>query len=365
MGISIQILVQLRRFFFLDILIAMKKSFGLIAAAFIFLLSSSVLAEDCSSMNVLDKYKDGSKASRKMLDFFSKPRNQNSWGACYGFTAADMLSFELNVPISALHVTAKYELKKEQERELHAGGDPAQAMDLASPEICSEEDFPNFVNVSKYRNHEIPNMLETLDKLKLLSKNISHRDLCQTVQNSLQLHLPNLAFDDIANILAASHSQSSIETLNQFAEKNCRQKVKVPKYELEKSNAGSFYEDRNGEKVQVFGGDEERVKALQVLDEGLSKGKLVGIGYRPIKMLNLEADDPNIGHASTVTGRKLVNGKCMYTVRNSWGNSPCGNRQVPSGIICGTKEGQDVPFGSYLVSRETLAQYLDDSFYVK
>lgn len=351
----------------LKLLEMLRNPFFIIFNVLIALLCLQLQAsEDCGSVNVLDKYSDRAEASKKMLEFFSRPRDQNSWGACYAFTAADMLSFELNIPVSALHMTAKFEKQKADEGGTYEGGESLKAMLLAQSGICSEEDLPNFTNLYAYRNKDLKNMMETIDRMKVMVKQGRQQELCKTVQSDLKISLKNLSLGEIVAILAHNSEKSAFEVLNQFAERNCRQKVQVPQFQFEKSDATPIYRTENGKQIQVFGDPQEADRAIQTLDEGLSKGKLVAIGYKPIKMLNLEHDDPNVGHASTVLGRKMINGQCMYIVRNSWGNSPCGNRQVPDGIICGTKEGQqEIPFGTYMVSRKTLQEYIDDSFYVK
>jgi hypothetical protein len=63
-------------------------------------------------------------------------------------------------------------------------------------------------------------------------------------------------------------------------------------------------------------------QTLQTIDEGLSKKKMVMIGYDSIIL------DPNGGggHASSVLARMTIQGEKYYLIRNSWGTSCQGYR---------------------------------------
>lgn len=56
---------------------------------------------------------------------------------------------------------------------------------------------------------------------------------------------------------------------------------------------------------------------IETLNRALNQGRLAGITYNPSFLLK----SPNGAHASSIVGRKMINGECHYLLRNSWGLS--------------------------------------------
>jgi hypothetical protein len=62
-------------------------------------------------------------------------------------------------------------------------------------------------------------------------------------------------------------------------------------------------------------------KLFEKIDELLEHGKVISIGYSANDIMKKSKEFPSGDHASVIAARKLVNGKCMYFVRNSFGDT--------------------------------------------
>ncbi len=106
---------------------------------------------------------------------------------------------------------------------------------------------------------------------------------------------------------------------------------------------------------------ETPVGSLQgFLDETLEKGRVAGIAIDPSLMARFSGEAEEAGHAVSLVGRKKVEGRCFYRIRNSWGvgegwSEPC-NRfkgKERAQVIC----EKEAP-GYFLVERELLVPSL-------
>ncbi|MGZ3712755.1 MAG: hypothetical protein ACXVBE_13410, partial [Bdellovibrionota bacterium] len=62
-------------------------------------------------------------------------------------------------------------------------------------------------------------------------------------------------------------------------------------------------------------------KIFEKIDELLDHGQIVSIGYSANDIMKISKDFPSGDHASVIAARKTEKGKCVYFVRNSFGDS--------------------------------------------
>lgn len=68
----------------------------------------------------------------------------------------------------------------------------------------------------------------------------------------------------------------------------------------------------------AYGGQALNDRFRRAIDTALGQGRIAGISYRNF----LQGTDGLHGrHASSIVGRKMINGECQYMIRNSWGLS--------------------------------------------
>lgn len=332
----------------------MRKYLNWSTIAIILMMSFHVWSEDsCSTKNVFDKYSDDSERSKEMKNFFSEPRNQDGFGSCYAFAAADLLSMEADLPLSAMHVTAIMEAEKvRQGRPVGAGDDLRVSNEKLGSWLCTESEFPTNANIETPKSKHVTNTLEIIEELNQMSRHSSRERLCNEVRERGIDWFRNLDSVEIADTIQANSKAHYMETIVHLAKQNCRNQIPIKKIKM----AYSF------EPANKIRGASSAKFAMEYLDKGLEKGKMVAIKYDIEPLFGRNLISP---HASTITGRRRVNGKCMYVLRNSWGSAPCGLKQPTTDIICGNRAGmKEVPYGSMLVSKDLLQKSLSESCYV-
>lgn len=307
-------------------------------ASFFFILffsftvsAQSVLnQENCTSTDIREtnpKIRDNA----TLREHFSTPRNQDSIGWCYAFSASDFLTAEIGVSVSALHTSILYnsaaynspERREDAEnhlrsngrfKEVYESGWPNKAINdvIAKGWVCSEADLPFDVD----RPYDIKEMIDYLESKKHLANPYYKNALCHEV--NLKLKDYSLAFQDVEAIVDSMMNQNLNQTLEVFAEKACKNRITdIPKIDL-------TWVDKNRHQPQDF---------LAKINQNINSGSPVQISYQPKFVSTLSGDGY---HASMVIGRRWRNGRCEFNIRNSWGKL-CATYKP--GIECNRDEG--------------------------
>ena len=299
---------------------------------------------DCSDTDIRDT-NPNIKKSPLLKNHFSTPRNQDSVGWCYAFTAADLATAEIGVPISAMHTSAMYNrsiyvsdedrISKDMERvfakgrykEIYEGGWAQDAINVISKQgwVCSEKGLP----FDAQKPELIDDLIKGLEALKLKASNdaLSAELVCKEVSNLLTPYeIMSSEVEDIANSLVTQNLNITMERFSRIA---CKEAVKtIPHLKIEKVEKP---------KIESFFGKQ---KYFQQLNTNLDKGKPIAVDYQ----LDTITGQKGV-HAGLITGRRWKNGVCQYKIRNTWGES-CGSYK--KSIECVKSEG------SFWVSHEIM-----------
>jgi hypothetical protein len=283
------------------------------------------------------------KKSTQLQKHFSGPRNQDSVGWCYAFTAADLITAEIGIPVSAIHTSAMYNksifnsdeerITKEMERaiakgrytELYEGGWAQDAIDLVIKQgwVCTEEGLPFDVQ----KPNLIDDLIKGLEALKVKARNeaLSNELTCKELSNLLDPYkLMSVEVQDIAKTLT---SQNLNITMEHFSRAACKEAIKtIPNLKVVKIERPT-----DGPEISNY---------FKRLNENLNKGKPIAIDYK----LNQIVGQDGL-HAGIITGRRWKDGACQYKIRNTWGQS-CGS--YLKSIECIKSEG------SFWISHEEM-----------
>lgn len=270
-------------------------------------------------------------------------RDQGDTSWCFAHSAADLLTHEMGLgprkQVSALWVGALYDgtsmtefdrlLARNWTRrgsvvpddEYTAAFKVRQAMAVRNQENKSrlQDSTGGFVensleialgqdkmclvsDLAKYENSVVdPSATLTVIEHRLAKQKKKKQDECQPrgdqSAESNRNDLVNVAF-------------SLVEEQKDFLKSRCSEKMRKKKVYSVKE---AFYRGPDEEMEP-----EEREEALATINEVLDRNKIFAMAYQS-RVITAKDSGPHALHSSSVIGRKMMNGKCFYQVRNSWG----------------------------------------------
>lgn len=321
--------------------------------------SAGILTErDCTSVDMRER-NPKIKNNPAMKEHFSIPRNQDSIGWCYAFAAADLISAEMDTPISSLHAsliynqhhesglmsrviadrTHEYGLDRGTKKffETYEGGDFTSSLRVIQGhrKICPESLLP-------FDQHKGKTTMELIYEMERIKQNNQNQLFPHTLMcNELNQTLPDFGFtksdmSKIASLLVQDNINSALEAL---AEMQCKNKqLDIPFFKtktLATPLKGTLLEKKN---------------FLANINMMVNIGKPVGIRYK--------AQDISLAHGNhinLITGRRWNNGRCEYKFRNSWGQTCEG---LFPGIDCIRSEGSFWVDEDFLLEKTSSATYL-------
>jgi hypothetical protein len=298
----------------------------------------------------------------QLTDMWNHPRDQDGVGWCYAYAAADLLSVEAGMNVSAAELSYRYNRNIERsllsrvvrntfdgrEREIHEGGFVNNAVKEGLKRgVCAETILPSDSQIVSWQNNQ---MLQVFDALTSMRDNVRNGLLtpaslhdcvdCSVVRRPLfQAYFPGSTMEDIYNTVAANADKNMNQILYELAQKYCGDKRQ------------SLAEAR----VRKHGkGGQSGRRMFQHLDGALSRGKPVGYSFS----FRLFDEDTSGGHAVTIVAREHRGGECKYFIRNSWG-AGCAGIKRPE-----LKNDCDPALGGMWVNERLLHRYMDDITYV-
>lgn len=285
---------------------------------------------DCADADVSDK-------NPKLREMFSTPRNQDSIGWCYGFSAADLISAELGESVSAFHSSAIYNkhidnnfLEKtntklqqffsnsSELKQVYEGGFVGAAIAYAVKEgsICTEKAMPYDADYSG----QVMKLVKDLEFLKTLVENskLSENDICEEVKSKIPVSLsilPNTKYLDVYHALLKGELNQELEKM---ISKSCAgNKLAVPKFKVKHLYPPMIDHNTDWES--------ERTKYFKKIGDLLAIGKPIAIDYELSHVSSQKG-----AHVSVVVAKRWNRNKnkCEYKIRNSWGQSCYLNKNV-------------------------------------
>lgn len=260
----------------------------------------------------------------------TRPKNQDSIGWCYSYTASDLVAHVLGKEPSAVHMATlmndKLLFKMFGVKE--GGFTDSVIKEMISEGMCLEKNLPSTDYKFVTRGYDLKNLFEEiveLSKKYYQNPNSGNEDfqhtktkeytqfdvlieLC-TKRNNLLKGMgelfPNASLGQISEILLKTDSSA---TFKKIADLSCP---------IEKGS------DVKALKVITVS---EKDNIFSTIDDQLSKGNILGMHYTAEFLYNYKESATFANHASSIVGRRFNSktGSCEYLLRNSWGKD-CGS----------------------------------------
>lgn len=260
-----------------------------------------------------------------------EPRDQDSVGWCYAYTASDLLSHALGKKVSAVQMAGLFN-DKLLGRIMSSGGEGGYVVSTLEAAqkngVCLESELPS----EDYDYSKMASGLSTLfQHTRKLGAHYSQRvskttygkdaetnwepkftkeqvkaSLCldfQPILEAYQYLFPKLSIDHISELLLKSGTHAFTEMT-----KSCT---------AQKDEAlSSLTIKREWRNSRLY----------PAIDEQLDKGNILGISYHAGMLENSEKGGFIVNHASSIVGRRFNEEtmSCEYLLRNSWGTTCSG-----------------------------------------
>ncbi len=285
-------------------------------------------------------------------EILGRVRDQGELGWCYAYASADLLSYKLGIPVSAVDIAifngrtpggqkeAREELGKNNSDPMGyttVGGDVNEAIQaIGIVGACPEE----FIRSDDFYYTALHNPdLVLTPEWKLWKRWSSNYGLSTMV--SIMEHLNDPKYPVCGAMIGTQEMFTNANPLEIF---ELARDEKMPSFAawLAILSCDGHRQKLAGIKVkEIETPDKAGYAFLHKIDEQLNRGNIVSIGYDPqflygnsyiqtLKEAAIEAGksgkrwrDPNSSHASTVVARRFNQNthQCEYLVRNSWGPS--------------------------------------------
>ncbi len=292
------------------------------------------------------------KNNSQLAAHFKTPRNQDSIGWCYAFTSADLMSAELGVPVSGMHISTIYNnlilktpwMQKEVDDErsknpssyaftdVYESGRVQLAIKeaISKGKICTEKGLP-FDQTHTNQVHDLIRALEELKPQVILS-NMDRATICREISSIVT---PFVISGQNMTAIADSFVKDNLnQTMTLFADHACKEWVhEIPNMEVKLV--------RKETDLEAF---------MKEINFNIVKGRLQTVDYDVKPFTGTEGF-----HSSIIVGRRWNNDRCEYNIRNSWGKS-CAS--YVAGIDCNKEQG------TFWVSDEQLFQASSNIRYI-
>ena len=292
----------------------------------------------------------------------SKPRDQDSVGWCYAFSAADLLSHKLNKKISAVHLATLYnhndfwtnlrrnitpvvaitelagqgrvQVDKElgeitlrervrSESSIEGGFTGNAIRHGLQHGICTEHEIPS--NYSIERNiFELERLVANYREISVPLRagecnSTSQEEIYSYVVDGTRVNLKNDYFgehpqnDLLQEMFPSLDFETFFEVINQTNRQNAYQQLLAASCKEEVAITDNI----NVHEVTARGKD-----FSDTLDQQLENGNVAEIGYHAGVLYNPDMPNRSSGlHSALILGRRFnaETNKCEYLLRNSWG----------------------------------------------
>lgn len=263
----------------------------------------------------------------------NRPKNQDSIGWCYSYTASDLVAHVLGREPSAVHMATlmndKFLFKLFGVKE--GGWTDSVIKEMIDEGMCLEKDLPStdykFATNSFDLKSVFQEVIDLSKKYYTSPNNINNQDSITSSSKTKEYTKEEIAFE------LCSKKEKLLKGLGElFPKMNMDQLTEVL---LKTSSAGAFKQmadiscpitkdkDMKNLKVRTVSSNDEVYKTL---DEQLDKGNILGLHYKAETLYHYKNNVTFTNHASSIVGRRF-NPKtmsCEYLLRNSWGKE-CGS----------------------------------------
>jgi hypothetical protein len=231
-----------------------------------------------------------------------EPKNQDTIGWCYAYTASDLIAHAIGKNPSAVYtalLTNDHFFKKISG--YTEGGFINSAIeDSKTQGICLEQDLPSSDYEFSKLGYDLNQFYNEIDKLGEQYRDKKIHNIPALLCSKIVQVFPNLDLIEFDNILLNS---SKSDTFKKLADKNCK---------LYKGD------DLKSLRINTISNQKN---IFPTIDEQLNKGNIIGIAYKGNILTGFQNNSPYANHASSIIGRRFndKNNSCEYLIRNSYG----------------------------------------------
>ena len=248
-----------------------------------------------------------------------KPKNQDSIGWCYAYTAADLLTHALGKEASAAYAALLFNSTRGN---LNEGGLVDVALEeLRSNGMCLEKDLPSsdyqFSLSSNYDLkkvfYDIRDFTNELKDKKITTNKDAEKILCSNMPLALSLKeiFPKMNIKQIVKVLLES---SDKDAFKKMADESCSLERGEDLKNLKITNCNIMAKCKKED-------------LWKTIDDQLNKGNILGLTIKAADLLPenktqaLAANGTGMFHALSAVGRRFnpKTQSCEYLLRNSWG----------------------------------------------
>ncbi|WP_374076269.1 hypothetical protein [Bdellovibrio bacteriovorus] len=186
------------------------------------------------------------------------------------------------------------------------GGQEDTTIVLANAKgLCAEKNFPS---TESNQNQFLKNVAKMHSR-----KNKAYQD-----QNKCPLFRPQ---GDLTSAIVDPMSVAMVDVYETELDKKCQRKPwPVPLIPVMTKFGDTLEEYETRIKKGEITKDEGAKKLFATIDSALENGRISAIGYSAYTLMPPEGDDKHADHSSIIAARKMIQGKCQYLIRNTWGS---------------------------------------------
>lgn len=240
-------------------------------------------------------------------------RDQGNTNLCASYAVADAISLELGQRVSALSVAVRYyQLRGGLEYAIYQpitgsfylGKPPSVLKSALDSTLCLDsQTIPD----SSYTEEDLFEFLRLHAKYRSVISPDEPKELINELVGRAARLFPTLDSNQFRALL--SPFRSAEETLGLWLDTGCSLRL----------NFSSESEIIGGNFSLQFGG-----RSLEIVNEALDHGQIAIIQYNPDFLVSDRNVPSRSGklpskHASSIVGRKILDGEAWYLLRNSWG----------------------------------------------
>jgi hypothetical protein len=290
--------------------------------------------------------------SCRTIDYRSElgpPRDQGDLSWCFAYTSADLISQRVKQKISATDLASTFILQ-----------DPSHLNDLGDPALKKYlAEHPNIYERIRKNRAEAPGKYDPDHILKeegltdtggqedttillantkgmcveqnfpsteanqnrflhQIAKIYAQKNKVSETQDNCPLFRPQT---DMTSAIVDPVSVAMTDVYEKELDQRCQRKPwPVPLVPVMTKFGDDLKEYESRLKKGEFSRDQASGKLFDTLDFALEHGRVAAIGYSAYTIMKREeGEDTHGDHSSIIAGRKMINGKCQYLIRNTWG----------------------------------------------
>lgn len=294
----------------------------------------------------------------ELKQFFMTPSSQGNIGWCYGYAATDLLSQSVGVPLSPVYTSAYYASQLDgvskffrnifqgSAAETEGGFIGSAIGEMVSlGKACTVKGINGSGWVFDRERGVYAGTKDLSENFEKLRQGTCYGTCDNTLDALIEHFLGNLQPAAVKKYVIDTKNSALEDVIFNLVDAGCGNTNKISiRKNITYSRAEPQSTRIHGRERQIEDDLRDKSSLIYKLDRALEKGKVVGLEYKSKVVTGVGGFFDQGGHASSIVGRKVIDNKCHYLVRNSWGDS-C---HYKDDVIC------DKSTGSFWVTRDIM-----------